>query len=220
MARLHGNGLQNGFTGKLGNLVGCKWKGIFYIRTRPIKVKHPNTEKQLAQRMRFSKTHEFLSPLKQFLRLGYGAFSINKTGYNAAMSYNMRNALTGDYPNISIDPTRFLFSHGSLPGAEDVQAQINAEGFLEITWSTPYMEDFMRNNDKVIILLKSLNNQSGTYHLDVASRRDGKATVPIGPPYTTNETVCYLIFATASMLLGDFAEDHISDSVYAGMVGE
>lgn len=220
MARLHGNGLQNGFTGKLGNLVGCKWKNIYYIRTRPLTVKHPNTEKQLAQRMRFSKTQEFLSPLKQFLRLGFGAFAINKTGYNAAMSYNMHNALVGAYPDIAVDPAHFLFSHGNLPGAEEVQAQINAEGLLNISWSTPHMEDFMHNNDKVIILLKSMDNQAGTYHLDVASRRDGRAKVTIGPPFTTNETACYLIFATASMLLGDFAEDHISDSLYAGVVGD
>lgn len=219
MARLHGNGFQNGFTGKFGNLVGCKWKGIFYIRTRPLTVNHPNTEKQLAQRMRFSTVQQFLSPIKDFLRLGFGAFSINRSGHNAAMSYNMRNALTGVYPDIAVDPTQFLFSRGSLPGAENAHTQINAEGLLEITWSTPYMEDLMRNNDRVIILLKTMNHESGTYHLDVASRRDGRAAVTIGPPFTTNETACYLIFATASMLLGDFAKDHISDSVYAGMVG-
>lgn len=59
MARLKGNSLHNAFTGKVGNLVGCKWKDTYYIRMRPVSVKHPNTEAQLAQRMRFANTQSF-----------------------------------------------------------------------------------------------------------------------------------------------------------------
>lgn len=32
------------------------------------------------------------------------------TEFNAAMSYNILNAITGDYPDMEIDPTKFRVS--------------------------------------------------------------------------------------------------------------
>ena len=39
-------GVFGEFTGKVGNLVGCTWKGIPYMRTRPANMTNPRTEKQ------------------------------------------------------------------------------------------------------------------------------------------------------------------------------
>lgn len=36
-------GVFGEFTGKVGNLVGCTWKGIPYMRTRPANMTNPRT---------------------------------------------------------------------------------------------------------------------------------------------------------------------------------
>lgn len=46
-------GVFGEFTGKVGNLVGCTWKGIPYMRTRPANMTNPRTEKQQGQRSKF-----------------------------------------------------------------------------------------------------------------------------------------------------------------------
>ena len=59
-------GAFGGFTGKVGNLVGCTWKGIPYMRTRPANMTNPRTEKQQGQRSKFQVALNFLRTITPF----------------------------------------------------------------------------------------------------------------------------------------------------------
>ena len=104
-------------SGKIGQIAGAKWKGINYVRVIPGSVANPRTDKQLAQRQKWSVTMHFLNPLSEFLKTGFKEFAVKMTGINAAMSYNIKNALSGTYPNIAIDYPNALVSRGNLAGA-------------------------------------------------------------------------------------------------------
>jgi len=214
MARLKGS--QGPFTGKIGAYVGCKWKDTYYIRMRPFEVKHPNTEAQLAQRMRFVSTQNFIKPLKDFLRVGYGAYTADKSAYNAAMSYNMKNALSGDYPNIVVNPALVLFSRGRLPGSSKATVKLISKDTVKFFWDTAETIPQAKSNDKALLVVRSLGRWHAEYKLDAARRSEGGATLTFKMPSVVKEIACYLVFVQQKVLLGNYSEDAISDSIYCG----
>lgn len=219
MARLKGNGLQGGFTGRLGDVVGCRWKDTYYIRSRPKKVNHPNTEAQLKQRMRFIKTQNFMSPLKEFLRMGFGAYTADKSAYNAAMSYNIKNALKGDYPNIDINPAKVLVSKGNLAKPPDTAVKALSRDTLRFFWNSVEKAPLpAMPNDKALLVVRSLNSKEADYKLDAARRSEGGATLKLPKDFKGDEIACYLVFVRQEVLLGNYSEDSISDSIFCGTV--
>src|SRR5512142_559379 len=106
-------GILGGFSGKVANVVGASWKGIDYMRSLPVSVANPQTDAQLAQRQKFSVTMRFLQPLTEFLKTGFKSYAVKMTGINAAMSYNIKNAVTGTYPNQAFDYQNALVSKGN-----------------------------------------------------------------------------------------------------------
>ncbi len=216
MARLKNNSIQGPFLGKVGNLVGCRWKDTYYVRTRPAKVNHPNTEAQMAQRMRFVKTQNYIKPLKEFLRIGYGAFTADKSAYNAAMSFNIKNALTGTYPNIEVNPSLFLVSRGRLPGATRAIVKLVSNDTIKFFWNTADIALPAKPNDKVLLVVRSLDSRDADYKLDAARRIDGGASLVLSPGFMGKQLACYLVFVQQKVLLGNYSEDAISDSIFCG----
>ena len=87
------HGILGGFSGKVGPIVGFRWKSNYYIRSRAAKVSNPRTPKQQAQRGKFSTVFSFLKTIKPFIRLGYKEFSQEKSAFNSAMSYMLKKAV-------------------------------------------------------------------------------------------------------------------------------
>ncbi len=83
-------------SGKIGQVVGASWKGIAVLRVLAGSVANPQTDKQLAQRQKWSVTMHFLQPLSEFLQTGFKAYAVKMSGINAAMKYNIKNALYGN----------------------------------------------------------------------------------------------------------------------------
>lgn len=217
MARLKGNNIQGPFTGKVGNLVGCRWKDTYYVRRRPEKVRHPNTEAQLTQRMRFIKVQNFLSPLKEFLRIGFGSYTADKSAYNAAMSYNIKNALSGNYPNIVVNPTKALISRGSLPGPLETTVRVVSKHSVKFFWNSVEKAPLpAKPNDKALLVVRSLTSKEADYKLDAARRSEGSATLTLPDDFLGKEVACYLIFVRQEALLGNYSEEAISNSIFCG----
>ncbi len=96
-------GILEGFSGKVGNVIGGNWKGIDYMRVKPANVANPQTEGQVDQRTKFSTVLQFLQPLKDFVKVGYKNYAIKMTQFNSAMSYILKDAVTRTYPDYTID---------------------------------------------------------------------------------------------------------------------
>lgn len=218
MARMKSQNINGPFTGRIGNIVGCKWKNTYYIRSRPTRVNHPNTERQLAQRMRFVNTQNFLKPMLSFLRLGYAAHTSDKSAYNAAMSYNIKNALSGDYPNIAINASKALISMGSLPGNVKAVVKATGENRIKVFWNNIEHKSIGNEGDRVILLVRGVEQSVAEFKLDVARRSDGEAEMKLSDSLKNIEVYCYLVFIKQEMLLGSVTEDSISNSLYCGKV--
>lgn len=107
-------GILGGFSGKVGTVIGSSWKGISYMRGRAQSVKNPRTEGQVEQRSKFALTLDFLKPITAYVRTGYKTYASKQTAFNAAMSYIVKNAVSGAFPNYALDFSRVLVSRGSL----------------------------------------------------------------------------------------------------------
>src|SRR5690348_4565658 len=96
-------GILGGFSGTVGTVIGGSWKGIDYMRSQPLKRSGTFTQAQLEQQAKFKLLVAFLQPLAGLLFISFRDYAVKMTGFNNAMSYNLRNAITGVYPSYSID---------------------------------------------------------------------------------------------------------------------
>lgn len=108
-------GLSGPFLGKVGAIVGSRWRGIHYFRSLPKPSNKGPSQAQLSHRAKFSMVIKFLRPITEVLNLGYSDYKQGKlTGYNLAVRSVFADAVIGEYPNFSIDFPNFEISKGTL----------------------------------------------------------------------------------------------------------
>src|SRR5258708_25548931 len=95
-------GILDGFSGKIGTVIGSSWRGIEVMRSRPPSRNSSNTAAQASQKAKFGLMAKFLLTMKDLLETGFRDFADKMTGLNSALAYNIKNAVTGVSPNFSI----------------------------------------------------------------------------------------------------------------------
>ncbi len=204
-------GILGGFSGKVGTVIGGNWKGIDYMRSKAASISNPKTEAQLDQRARFGAALKFLQPLTSFLRVGFKNYAVKMTAFNSAMSYNLNNALTGVYPDYSIDYASALVARGSLPGALNPLVAMNSTTELEFSWTNNSNEAKAKGNDKVLLVVLNPAKQLAVTVVGGNSRTEGSQVVSLPENFTGDEVQCYIAFQ-------DEKQTVLSNSVYAGAI--
>ena len=89
MAKIEGNPF-GGFRGRLGNLVGYRWKGLWCVRTRPAQVRNPRSEAQQRHRSMFAEEVRLAGRMSWALNIGMAAVAdeLNITPQNAFVKAN------------------------------------------------------------------------------------------------------------------------------------
>jgi len=178
----------------------------------------PDSPAQMAQRMKMKKTMGFLHPLKEFIRLGFGAYAEYKSAFNVALSYNIKNAMTGEYPDIKIDYSKALVSMGTLPGASQTKVSIYEPGKIKIEWNPQSDKPNTHSYDQGIIVIYNTTIQQVFYIIEATKRDNGIAIITLPDNYQSHELQCYLVFARKELLLGSLSENNISNSCYCGKI--
>ena len=206
-------GVLGGFSGKVGNVVGGSWKGIDYMRIKPASVANPRTAAQVDQRSKFSIVLNFLQPLSEFLRVGFKLYAKKMTQFNSAMSYNLNHAVTGAYPNFSIDYPNVLVSRGQLNGAIGAAATSTNPATVDFTWvdnSGPGRSK-ASTTDKAMLLLYNASKGIAVYNLEGESRDTGAQSLDTPADFSGDDVEAFMAF---------ISEDgsQVSNSVYVGSV--
>ncbi len=198
------------FIGKLGTGVGVMWKGIPVIRSRPSRRKVPFSPGELAQQARFARMSKFLKGAMHLLNVTFQPLAVRMTGYNKAFSYNIKNALTGEYPDFQIDYAMVLLGRGDLPNAGSPVANSLAHSSLDFSWTDNSGKGKARGTDQAFIASYYEENNEWKYELNVADRSTGHGSMVFD--WQAGRTVhAYLGFISAD-------EKEISDSFYAGTI--
>lgn len=210
MGRIN-QGILGGFSGKVGNVIGGNWKGIDYMRVKPASVANPQTEGQVDQRSKFSTVLQFLQPMKDFIKVGYKNYAIRMTQFNSAMSYILKNAVTGSYPNFTIDYANALISRGSLAGVLNGAATSPTVGEVEFTWKDNSNEGNADTTDKALILAYNEARNEAIFVINGAARPAGSETLIIPDNFSGDSVECFIAFISAD-------GRSVSNSKYVGLV--
>jgi hypothetical protein len=154
---------------------------------------------------------DFLKPLTAFLRVGFKSYAHQMTEFNAAMAFNLGNAITGIYPDIEIDFTKAIVSRGNLQVALNPAAVAGLASQVNFTWddNTGYGNGLA--TDKVLLVVYDPVKKMGEFILGGNTRTSGAQTFTLPEYYTGDEVQCYIAF-------GNDNQSVVSNSLYAGAV--
>jgi hypothetical protein len=186
-------GIIGGFSGKVGPVIGSSWRGKSYMRARPATVANPNTQGQLEHRAKFTAVIRFLSPVKALLRAGFIEMAVDKTPFNAAMSWNYHHAVKGSYPDFTIDYPKVLVSQGSLAGAWIPRVTASA-GQVLFSWLNNADNMEVMDSDKVLVLIYDATQHKAVTVTDGNTRDSGSQLVAIPELFKGDTLHCYLAF--------------------------
>lgn len=202
-------GILGGLSGKVGNVIGGNWKGIDYLRIKPSSVANPRTEGQVNQRNKFSATISFLQPNKAFLNVGFKAFAVKKTAFNAAMSYVLGNAITGTAPNFNVDYSLALLSKGNLSSPLNGSADLSTANQVGFDWDDNSLDGNANTTDKSMVLAYNPSKKESIFLLDGAIRSATSQILTLPTSYTGDTVELFMAFVSVDGKI-------VSNSVYLG----
>ncbi len=194
-------GILGGFSGKVGNVVGARWRGKNILRSLPQRGTYLPTQAQLDQRDRFKTVMVFLTPIKPIISAYFGKPQGDKSTFNLATSYHIKQALEpGTLEAYVIDYPKVLISKGDLLGMVDGNVTLDGTD-LSISWSDNSGQGNALATDEVVVVAycEALNlfetaNPGGT--------RDLQAMQMALPGYWAGQEVqVWATFVTASKKL-------------------
>lgn len=192
MARIT-NGILGGFSGKVGTVVGASWRGIDYIRGVPNPSTKPASPLQLAQRLRMRLFRGFLLGVDQIIENCFQNYD-KETPMNSALSYNMKHAVTGSYPKLSIDFPNLVYSKGDLQSAWSLTAVSSESNTIDFSWQNGAFNNYRGAEDRVSIMVYSPETMKFVKATDAGVRADGDSRLIFPENFSGQEVHCYLHF--------------------------
>ena len=146
-------------------------------------------------------------------RYGFAADSKARPAYSAALSWNLKHAVTGTYPDLEVDFSALRLFHGSRALPEDILLQTEHN---VLQWAhTP--EDAPYANDRAALILIFPEKNRLDFRLEAAKRSDGQLSynglIPEGGAHV------YLSFYSKIPVRGSVREEDVCPSYYCGMMG-
>lgn len=189
--------------GKVGPVVGCIRNGKPYMRSKGKPRSSQTSEKEENNRNKFKIAHAWLQPLLVFLRSGFAGYSETAEGFNAAKSYNLKNAMT----EAEVIPELVRVSYGELPLPETLQAEL-LDDQLQVNWSTEHGLG-ASNKDQLMLLAYHPESRTALYEVHGAFRGMGMQLMD-----TYREFVGKTIHVYAAFVAADRSRQ--SNSLYLG----
>jgi len=155
------NGILGGFTGKVGNVVGYSTYGVDRMRSISDRTA-PATAAELRNRKQFKLVQDTLNCIKELIKIGFKNYWTKTGGTRGAISYNKTKAvqLIGD--DCAIDPERFRFSGGVLPGLGNAAFELERDDLLRFNWN-PELVYGASPKDQVMLLAIDLEEKKACY---------------------------------------------------------
>lgn len=204
-------GILGEISGKLGNQVFTQWKGIPCVRSIPGPRKKKPSPAQLAQQASFRLISKFLQPLNSLLSISFAEQSKKMTGINLAMQHNLKAAVTGNYPDLAINPARVLISQGSLQNAISPVAASVLRGKLVFCWGDHCGAGRALPTDIAIVAAYCAAQNEWIYQITDTARKAGVCVLNVDA-FKGKFVDTYIGFKSAGHVV------RIADSLYTGMV--
>lgn len=204
-------GILSAVSGKVGPVVGATFRGQAILRAAPGKRKGQPTEKQLDQQARFKAAANFLRPLRNVIELGFTDLGREITARNAAQSLTLDGAITGVYPDYTVDPSNVYIAIGPLENVDNPQAAGAAGGIINFTWLDNSGQSVgMDANDRALLVAYNVTTRRCTFISGSAMRNAGAASL-VAPHFAGQTVHTWIAFMSET-------GKRASDSIYTGAV--
>lgn len=191
-------GIQGSFSGKVGSVVGCYWKGIPYLRSLPKKRTGKISAAEAANRQRFALAQKWLKPLLPFVRQGFQQYSERVEGYVAAKSYLWHHAMIQENGLWKIEPENMLVSFGSLAPPEQGAVTYDLENQeLLFSWDNQVGADKSLQLDQVMLLAYEPVSAQVFFQCTGTFRKMGEDRLAIHPQLCKQPVLLYMAFVSA-----------------------
>ena len=194
MARAN-EGILGPFYGKVGPVVGSRWKGINYVRSLPRadEKKKKLSVAQLAHQERFKFMSKWLAPLNPYVTVGFTERHLYQTEINQAFKFNYQHALEGVYPNFSINYSEVLVSKGQLAPPVVQELEVFLPRSLAISWEAQ-SGGRAAHDDQVMLVLMATTLGIADGVVGMAKRSDGLLIYDYPARLSGHEVAIYLSF--------------------------
>jgi len=190
------NGILGKFLGKVGTVVGSTWKNVQYMRSKPGRKSKAASDAQLLQQTKFAKAGEFLRTMIKLVNITFDGVATNMTGFNKAVQYVLKNAITGTAPNFGINYSLALISQGTLPNESDAKAAAGT-GAATFTWTDTSGNGLSSPTDKAILVVYCEAVKQSVYTLNGADRSAGTATLIVPAEFKGQPVQTWIGFISA-----------------------
>lgn len=213
MARLK-NGVNGGFSGTVGSVVGSNWRGLDYMRSKPKHSAKRPTAKQLITRERFKKLSEFLSFFDKALSIGLNTQDLKgMTAYNLAVRLN-KEAFWKTREDEGIDFSRIVLTKGGAvarPG--NCSGRWTNESKLHVQWEIFGQSPIERPSDKVVLAVYC--DELAEFVSDIGNliRADKEAWVWLPDSWSDSPVYVYMFMVSLqgrcseTVFVGSFKQD-------------
>lgn len=122
--------------GKVGDVVVTTHRGKLVVKDTPRLRSKRDKKPKSAQNFKISLISRFLSFFTEDVRIGFYRRAAKIAPFQRAVSYNIRHAVTGAFPDFSIDYSKIVFSEGAREIAWSGKVTAEGKGF-RISWEVP-----------------------------------------------------------------------------------
>ncbi|MFT3754042.1 MAG: DUF6266 family protein [Paludibacter sp.] len=195
-------------SGRHGSAVAATTKeGKSYLRVYRAP-SDPKTDKQVAQRSKFAFANSSLSCFRNLFRETFN----HRRGLNMGISYALKNAITGDYPDFTIDYSKLVFTVGNVNQALTVSAN-HTDNKVTINW------DFVdasqsKPDDNVSFIFFNEDTQLSIHMKDVCLRAEKTTEIELPDAWKGSEVYCWLyISATNNSMITNYSASQFVDTL-------
>lgn len=182
-------GILGGFSGKVGPVVGAKWKSIDYMRSYVIP-SNPNTPAQQTQRTRFAAMVALARQLlTSVIQPFWSPFYSTMSGFNAFIKENIELLDSSNLLTVSA-----VMSKGTLAPTSQVTTSYNpATGVASVTWNTDLTGNASATDSVIIIAYDKANNKL-YFKSSNELRGDASDTIELRSGLTASNVYCWVFF--------------------------
>jgi len=149
------------------------------MRSLPQRGNYTPTESQLLQRERFTTVVSFLSPIKFLLSKYFGKKQGDKSSYNLATSYHLKNALIETPEGFAIDYPKVLISKGDLRDMATPTITAAANQVIDFTWIDNSGQGNAAATDQLVVVFYAPSLDLFQVYEHIASRESESAQVTL-----------------------------------------
>jgi len=178
-------------SGKHGSAVAAVRKDGLNILKEYRVASNPNTVGQKNQRGKFGFVMKEINCLRSVFTRNFGG----QYGINKVVAIAMKTAVTGNFPDFSLEYSKLLLSTGSLYGTVEAEMKRIDLKIIQISWNPDFIISGLPN-DKVNLIILNSQTKYVLERYECASRSAGKVKIEVPSGWTNSEIHAWIYFTS------------------------